>query len=125
MADFPAVTPDASRGLIPGSFGVSTYALADGPQVRFLGAITATGDQLQLTFTQCSEADAELIREHYNDQAGGLLGFALSDEVLSGFAAGDTLAAAGYLWRYLVPPTFDQLSAGLVNVAVSLESCDG
>lgn len=125
MADFPAVIPDASRGFIPGGFGVSTYGLPDGPEVRFLGAVTATADQLQLQFTQCSEADAELIRKHYNDQAGGLLGFDLSDEVLSGFANGDVLAAAGYVWRYAAPPTFDQLSGGLVNVSVTLESCDG
>lgn len=116
MALFPALEPIGRRYSL-GSFPITTqsYSAAD---VRFLHGATATGATMELIYTDLSQAEAALIRDHYRGQQGSLMPFDLSSEALNG-NDGSMFPLLGQ-WRYVSAPQESQRDAGLVDVSVQL-----
>lgn len=120
MADFPSLTPSERRFTL-GVYPVTTERGFGGGNIRFLHGSQSSGHELELQYLWLSQTEAELIREHYRGQQGGTLAFDLSAAVLTGNTYYSTMVST-VAWRYGEPPEEEQLSGGLVNVAVRLES---
>jgi hypothetical protein len=120
MADFPSLKPSERRFRL-GIYPVTTERGFGGGNIRFLHGPQSSSHELELQFLWLSQSEAELIREHYRGQQGGTLAFDLSAAVLTGNTYYSSMVAT-VAWRYSEPPEEEQLSGGLVNVAVRLES---
>jgi hypothetical protein len=119
MANFPALKP-ASRRYSMGQYPVTTETGFGGGNIRFLHGNTSSGHSLMMEFSNLSQAQAKLIRDHYRGQQGGFLPFALSTDAWIGHTSQTDLVPATTLWRYAAPPAEDHNHAGRVGVAVEL-----
>jgi hypothetical protein len=121
MADFPALRPAVRR------YGLGVYPASEergfgGGSVRFLHGATASGHTLQLGFTVLTNAEAKLLRDHYREQQGGFLPFALSTEAWAGHTSQTDLVPSTTLWVYAAQPDETHLGGGLFDVNVQLAS---
>ncbi len=121
MAAFPALRP-ATRRYSMGTFPVTTKTGFGGGSVRFRHGATASGHTLEMGFSNLTQAEAKLIRDHYRGQQGGYLAFSLSTDAWAGHTSATDLVPATTRWRYAAPPAEQQKSGGFVDLTVSLES---
>jgi hypothetical protein len=121
MAAFPALEPK-TRAYSFGAYPVSEESGFVGGAVRFRHGTTSFSHTLALGFTALTEAQAKLLRDHYRAQQGGYLSFPLSPEAWAGHTTFTDLVPATTLWRYATQPQEDHLSAGYINVSISLIS---
>ena len=77
--------------------------------------------QVRLSFTALTEADMLSILSHYNGQYGTFESFPLSSDAWSGVTASD-YQLTGYLWRYIEPPTVEDVYCDRYNVELTLET---
>jgi hypothetical protein len=118
-ADFPAIEP-TERSWTFGSFGMSEAAAVGGGNVRFSHASEAVGQVLTLTFEELTAAEVEQIRDHHNDQQGGLLSFELPAIIWQGHASTTDVAEATDRWIYNAPPEEPTAPGGFATVTVEL-----
>ena len=121
MATFPALEPK-TRAYSFGTYPVSEETGFVGGAVRFRHGTTSFSHTLALGFTALTEAQAKLLRDHYRAQQGGYLSFPLSPEAWAGHTTFADLVPATTLWCYATQPQEDHLSAGYINVSISLIS---
>jgi hypothetical protein len=116
MATFPALEPHRR------SWDFGQYAMTEEPawastSVRYRHGRNRTeniGQGLSLSYIFLSDAEAQLIRDHYVAQQGGTLAFNLPAIVWPGPSPADVR------WVYASPPEEDQRSGGLYDVTISL-----
>ena len=121
MATFPALEP-ATRRYSMGTFPVTEEKGFGGGSVRFRHGTTAYSHILELSFAALTQAQAKLLRDHYREQQGGYIAFPLSTEAWVGHTSFTDLVPTSTHWRYAAQPQEDHLSAGYVNVSISLIS---
>jgi hypothetical protein len=121
MATFPELEP-AARSYDLGAFPLTEQASLSAGTVRFRHGTTATNFSLELEYVYLSDAEATLIRTHYQTQAGSYRSFMLPPIIWKGHSFSGNVFPVGTRWRYAETPEETHLSGGLVNLTVSLVS---
>lgn len=121
MATFPALRPAARRYSL-GVYPSSEQRGFGGGSVRFLHGSTPSAHTLELGFEHLTQDEAKLLRDHYRNQQGGYLPFALSAAAWAGHTSVTDLVPATTRWIYAGPPEETHKSGGLVDVTVQLQS---
>ena len=121
MATFPVLEP-ATRAYDFGLFPLTEEPSVSAGIVRFRHSVTQQNYQLTLGYVDLTDAEASLIREHYQSQGGGYLSFQLPATVWAGHTFSGNIVPYTTRWRYIETPEEEHRSAGYVNVTVALGS---
>ena len=121
MATFPGLEP-ATRSYDFGLFPLTEQPSLSAGIVRFRHSITPQNYQLTLGYTALTDAEASLIRQHYQGQGGGYRSFQLPSIIWRGHTFSGNVAPTNTRWRYIETPEEEHRSAGYVNVTVTLRS---
>jgi hypothetical protein len=121
MATFPALEP-ATRSYDFGLFPLTEEPSISAGIVRFRHSITPQNYQLTLGYTALTDAEANLIREHYQFQGGGYRSFQLPPIIWAGHTFSGNIVPYTTRWRYIETPEEEHFSVGYVNVTVTLGS---
>ena len=121
MATFPALEP-AVRSYDFGLFPLSEEPSISAGIVRFRHGTTATNQELTLSYEYLSDAEATLIRNHFQEQGGGYRSFLLPAIIWAGHSTSTNLAPSNMQWRYIEEPEEEHLKGGYVNITVTLGS---
>jgi hypothetical protein len=121
MATFPALEP-ATRSYDFGLFPLTEEPSISAGIVRFRHSITPQNYQLTLGYTALTDAEANLIREHYQFQGGGYRSFQLPPIIWAGHTFSGNIVPYTTRWRYIEAPEEEHFSVGYVNVTVTLGS---
>lgn len=118
MATFPSLEPYRR------SWDFGRYAITEEPawataSIRYRHGSGSRLDQaLNLSYAYLSDAEAQLIRDHYIGQQGGMLAFNLPAIIWSGLS--EPPVDTGVQWVYASPPEEDQRSGGLYDISINL-----
>jgi hypothetical protein len=121
MATFPELEP-AARSYDFGLFPLTEQPSLSAGIVRFRHSTTPQNYQLTLGYTALTDAEASLIREHFQGQGGGYRSFQLPPIVWRGHTFTGNVVPTNTRWRYIEAPEEEHRSAGYVNVTVTLGS---
>ena len=121
MATFPELEP-ATRAYDFGLFPLTEEPSVSAGIVRFSHSVTPQNYQLTLGYVDLTDAEASLIREHFQNQGGGYLSFQLPPIAWKGHTFTGNVAPTNTRWRYTAAPEEEHRSAGYVNVTVALGS---
>ena len=121
MATFPVLEP-ATRSYDFGLFPLTEEPSVSAGIVRFRHSVTQQNYQLTLGYVDLTDAEASLIREHYQSQGGGYRSFQLPATVWAGHTFSGNIVPYTTRWRYIETPEEEHRSAGYVNVTVTLGS---
>ena len=122
MATFPVLEP-ATRSYDFGLFPLTEEPSVSAGIVRFRHSVTQQNYQLTLGYVNLTDAEASLIREHYQSQGGGgYNSFQLPSIIWAGHTFSNNIVPYTTRWRYIETPEEEHRSAGYVNVTVTLGS---
>lgn len=121
MAQFPELEPN-TRSYDFGLFSLTEEPSLSAGIVRFRHSVVPQSYRLVLGYNAITDAQATLVRNHYQGQAGSFLSFSLPSIVWEGHTFSGNIAPYDMLWRYAETPIEEHLQIGHVNVAVSLIS---
>jgi len=121
MATFPELEP-ATRAYNFGLFPLTEQPSLSAGVVRFRHSVTPQNYQLTLGYIALTDAEASLIRNHYQGQGGGYRSFQLPPIIWRGHTFTGNVAPTNTRWRYIDAPEEEHRSAGYVNVTVALAS---
>ena len=121
MATFPVLEP-ATRSYDFGLFPLTEEPSISAGIVRFRHSVTPQNYQLTLGYQSLTDAEASLIREHYQSQGGGYRSFQLPSIIWAGHTFTGNIVPYTTRWRYIEAPEEEHASAGYVNVNVTLGS---
>jgi hypothetical protein len=121
MATFPELEP-ATRSYDFGLFPLTEEPSVSAGIVRFRHSVTPQNYQLTLGYAALTDAEASLIREHFQFQGGGYRSFQLPPIIWKGHTFTGNIVPYTTLWRYIEVPEEEHRSAGYVNVTVTLGS---
>jgi hypothetical protein len=121
MATFPELEP-ATRAYDFGLFPLTEQPSLSAGIVRFRHSDTPQNYQLTLGYSALTDAEATLIREHFQGQGGGYRSFQLPPVIWKGHTFSGNVAPTNTRWRYIEAPEEEHRSAGYVNVTVTLGS---
>ncbi len=121
MATFPALEP-AARSYDFGQFPLSEEPSASAGIVRFRHGLTSQNYQITLGYVDLTDAEATLIRQHFQFQGGGYRSFQLPPIAWKGHSFSGNIVPTNTRWRYLDAPEEEHRSAGYVNLTVTLGS---
>jgi hypothetical protein len=121
MATFPVLEP-ATRSYDFGLFPLTEEPSVSAGIVRFRHSVTQQNYQLTLGYVNLTDAEASLIREHYQSQGGGYHSFQLPSIIWAGHTFSSNIVPYTTRWRYIETPEEEHRSAGYVNVTVTLGS---
>lgn len=121
MANFPALEPNAR------SYNFGLLPLTEEPSisagiVRFKHSNLAQNLSLTLGYQALTEEKINLIRQHFQNQAGSYRSFHLPSVVWKGHTFSANIAPYRMRWRYAEPPQEEHLVTGHVDVTVVLIS---
>jgi hypothetical protein len=121
MATFPGLEP-ATRSYDFGLFPLTEQPSLSAGIVRFRHSITPQNYQLTLGYTALTDAEASLIRQHFQGQGGGYRSFQLPSIIWLGHTFSGNIVPYTTRWRYIAAPEEEHFSIGYVNVTVTLGS---
>jgi len=121
MATFPELEP-ATRSYDFGLFPLTEQPSLSAGIVRFRHSVTPQNYQLTLGYTALTDAEASLIREHFQGQGGGYRSFQLPPIIWKGHTFTGNVVPTNTRWRYIEALGEEHRSAGYVNVTVALGS---
>jgi hypothetical protein len=121
MATFPELEP-ATRSYDFGQFPLTEEPSISAGIVRFRHSVTPQNYQLTLGYNALTDAEASLIREHFQGQGGGYRSFQLPPIIWAGHTFSGNVVPTNTRWRYIEAPEEEHRSAGYVNVSVTLGS---
>ena len=121
MATFPELEP-ATRSYDFGLFPLTEEPSVSAGIVRFRHSVTQQNYQLTIGYQSLTDAEANLIREHYQSQGGGYRSFQLPPIIWAGHTFTGNIVPYTTRWRYIETPEEEHASAGYVNVTVTLGS---
>jgi len=119
---FPELTP-SSRSFDSGDYPVKTYKSQSGREVRILYGSKRTNMKLQLTYSNLTDANAELFLDHYDEMKGTFTTFEISADASGGWEGNSDAIDAeshGNDYRYEGPPQLTQVRPGISTVTVNL-----
>ena len=123
FAPFPDLIP-TSRSFEAGDYPVKTFKAQNGAEHRILYGSNRTNMKLSLTFANITDADAELILDHYDTVQGTFGTLSVSPSSGKGGWQGneDAIGAAahGNSYRYENAPQMTQVRPGISTVTVNL-----
>lgn len=121
MAAFPALEP-AARAYDFGLFPLTEAPSVSAGIVRFRHGTSVVNYQLTLGYEYLTDAEATLIRQHYQLQGGGYRSFELPAIIWKGHSFTGNVVPYTTLWRYLEAPEEQHSSAGYIDMTVALGS---
>ena len=121
MATFPELEP-ATRSYDFGLFPLTEEPSISAGIVRFRHSIAPQNYQLTLGYRSLTDAEATLIRNHYQGQAGSYRSFQLPPIIWTGHTFSGNVVPTNTRWRYITTPEEEHFSVGYVNVTVALGS---
>lgn len=121
MAAFPDLEPNI-RTYNFGLFPLTEVSSQTAGTVRFSHGVTPENYRLILGYTALTDADATLLREHFQEQGGTYRSFELPSIVWAGHSSSSNIVPYTVLWRYSTAPEEEHLAVGRVNVTVDLVS---
>ena len=121
MSAFPSLEPSA-RSFYLGEFPVVQVARFGRNAQRFLQGSAAYGHQLTLTYSEISDADAQLLRDHYDDRDGEVLAFFVPDIIWQGHTDITIGLQFDGWFRYAGEPQEQALDNGQVTITVQLRA---
>jgi hypothetical protein len=121
MATFPDLEP-AARSYDLGLFPLTEQPSLSAGIVRFRHSVTPQNYQLTLGYTALTDAEASLIRQHFQGQGGGYRSFQLPSIIWKGHTFTGNVVPTNTRWRYIEAPEEEHRSAGYVNLSVTLGS---
>ncbi len=120
---FPDLIP-TSRTFEAGDYPVKTFKAQNGAEHRILYGSTRTNMKLSLTFANITDADAELILDHYDSIQGTFGTLIVTPSSGKGGWQGneDAIGAGdhGNSYRYENAPQMTQVRPGISTVTVNL-----
>lgn len=122
MATFPDLEPE-TRSYSHGVYPIATQGIFAADPVLFLHAPKPFGYRLRLAYNYLTAAEAKLIRDHWRTQSGSTESFLLSEPVMRGHGSMGIVSEAKR-WRYSGPPVEQQLTGGLINITLELETAE-
>jgi hypothetical protein len=121
MATFPELEP-ATRNYDFGLFPLTEVPSISAGIVRFRHSVTPQNYQLTLGYTALIDAEASLIREHFQGQGGSYRSFQLPPIIWTGHTFTGNVVPINTRWRYIAAPEEEHFSVGYVNMTVTLGS---
>lgn len=121
MATFPSLEP-ATRAYDFGVYPITEQPTVSSSPIRFRHSTTARNHQLTISYENLTDAEAALIRTHYQGQGGGYRSFLLPSIIWQGHSAATNIVPSGTLWRYIEQPEEEHRKGGFVDVTVTLMS---
>lgn len=121
MSTFPELEP-ATRSYNFGQFPLTEEPSISAGIVRFRHSVTPQNYQLTLGYNALTDAEANLIREHFQAQGGGYRSFQLPPIIWAGHTFTGNVVPINTRWRYIAAPEEEHFSIGYVNVTVTLGS---
>jgi len=121
MATFPELEP-ATRSYDLGLFPLTEEPSISAGIVRFRHSVTPQNYQLTLGYAALTDAEASLIRQHFQGQGGGYRSFQLPPIIWLGHTFSGNIVPTNTRWRYIATPEEEHFSIGYVNVTVTLGS---
>jgi hypothetical protein len=124
---FPTIKP-TSRNFNAGDWPVKIFRTQAGTESRILYGNQRSGQTLELSYQNITDATAELFLDHYNEVRGtygtfGLGDIAAGQGARSGWSGNyDALGAgaSGASYRYEEPPRVEAVKPGISNVSIKL-----
>lgn len=123
MADFPSLEP-TTRALTLGDFPQLIHEGASGGEVRFKQGSDRVEQVLSLGYEYLTEAEVQLLLDHYETQQGSLIAFDLPAIIWATYST-PPVSSADYQWRYasgfdigLAAPLRYNVSIELVTVPI-------
>tara|TARA_R100000951_G_scaffold61843_2_gene51936 strand:+ start:692 stop:1081 length:390 start_codon:yes stop_codon:yes gene_type:complete len=120
---FPELVP-TSRSFESGDYPIKTYKAQNGAETRILYGSNRTNMKLSLSYTNITDANAELFLDHYDEMKGTFTTFGISrDFTKKGWEGNrDAIGAeiSGNSYRYEGPPQMTQVRPGISTVTVNL-----
>ena len=116
---FPNLVP-SGRNFDAGDYPIKTYRSQSGVETRILYGSRRTGAQLDLSFSNISDADANSFVTHYEEVKGTYNTFTLSTNATSGWSPGTFNIGTGNAWRYASPPQITNVKPGRSSVEIKL-----
>lgn len=121
MATFPSLKP-SGRTFTPGEYPHTPFNAYNGFQNRVRHSNVMLASRIRLSFNALTESNMLSILNHYQGQFGTYLSFDLSAAVWAGVTTVSDYQLSGYLWRYVEPPSVEDVYAGRYNVELTLET---
>lgn len=118
---FPTLKP-TSRSFDPGDWPIKTFRSQSGAEVRILYGSARTDMQLELTYDNITDTEADQFLTHYNETIGTLRTFQLPSTTRAGWsgAAGSLDVSGAQAWRYNESPKVTAVRPGFSSVQVRL-----
>ena len=115
---FPSLIP-SGRTFTPGNVALSEQLSLSGVRTGFRRGNRLQGQTLSLSFSNLTETQVNLIKDHYIDRQGTFDIFYLATETWNGYSSVpiDSLA---YAWRYAGAPSISDGIVGRWGVEVEL-----
>ena len=119
MSMFPSLEPNG-RSWDLGEFPLALVPVRGSSPRRFLQGTAVTGQTLTLRFDRRSDAEVQLLRDHYSAQAGTVLAFLLPQIVWSGHSSATFGMPVDGYFRYFDVLQENTDSDGWITVSVPL-----
>jgi hypothetical protein len=116
---FPNLKP-SQRSFNPGEYPIKRFRSQSGFENRILYGSNRTAAQLQLTFENITNANANLFVQHYDETKGAFSPFDLPGNAFAGSVSGNFNPGSGNRWTYGSPPEIASVYNNLSTVTVRL-----
>ena len=121
MANFPSLAPN-SRLYVPGSLPAVIATSLSGKATAFRRGNRRIAQTLSLSYEHLTEANMDLIKDHYIGQNGTFDIFFLSAEVWGDFVSPPVPLLSDFAWKYSSEVTITDVLFNRFSVNVELES---
>jgi len=118
---FPALVPSV-RTFTSGDVPQSSQVSLSGVNTGFRRGNRRMQQTLSLGYTNLTETQLNLIKDHYIDRQGTFDIFFLSAEVWNGYTTPPVSLLDSFAWRYAGPPTISDGIVGRWSVDVELQT---
>jgi hypothetical protein len=123
MADqFPNLKP-SDRQFKLGAYPTKTYRSLSGATVKRSFGNRPTGYELQLSYTNISDATTVQLLDHYTSTSGGFERFTLPAALFAGMSselASRVQSPTGIKWEYAGAPEVESVHNGISAVTINL-----
>lgn len=120
---FPELVP-TSRSFDAGDYPIRTFKAQNGAETRILYGSNRTNMKLSLSYTNITDASAELFLDHYDLMKGTFTTFTIGRDAAKGGWEGNADAIGanshGNEYRYESAPQLTQVRPGVSTVTVNL-----
>ena len=118
---FPTLKP-TSRSFDPGNWPIKTFQSQSGAEVRILYGSARTNMELELTYDNIADAQADQFLTHYSETIGTLRTFQLPSATRAGWSgtAQSLDVPHSHAWRYSESPKVTAVRPGFSSVRVKL-----